>query len=388
MRICLIANRDQKRTTKLPDYPRQCPFKKGFTPPTTAASNEANGSTTTLSTDPVATFGNLPAYLIESLPTFIHERRHDKHRGINYREVLPIDKPDNFEKLLEAELDLRRINDIHGELWMCGRPMNARPLHEQLLQGRRLLVTKRMDLHLLYYSDIIMIKPLPLYLLNEDVWKTYLCKQGDDEITTLHQNACGLLLSYTWLIRSVDDFNIAQAEFQQKLLPADMTWQEWRRIAMETLDYIDTDALYHVNRRFQFGELRLGRINNIYRLNPRFIFRYFVRGYLYNYNRYKPFLQRHVSWLLGVSVLFSLVLSAMQVGSAVDPLKDNPAFNQASYGFVVFSSVLVAGTISFVVIIFTFIYLHNMVVAIVHSRQEQQRRNAVAKEKLDRGKHA
>jgi hypothetical protein len=59
----------------------------------------------------------------------------------------------------------------------------------------------------------------------------------------------------------------------------------------------------------------------------------------YGYNRYVIFFQRNFSWILIVYVFFSLVLSAMQVGSGLDELKENYAFLRASYIFVVFSMV-------------------------------------------------
>lgn len=104
------------------------------------------------------------------------------------------------------------------------------------------------------------------------------------------------------------------------------------------------NALDQVNKRYHFGDLRLGRINSIYR--TRFMFTHFVRGYLYGYNRYVVFFQRNVGWILIVFAFFSLVLSAMQVALVgVPPLKDSAYFRRASYGFVVFSIVSVGATV-------------------------------------------
>lgn len=259
---------------------------------------------------------------------------------------------------------------------MCGRPFNARALHRQILMGRRLFITEQADLHLLYHSDILMIKPLPAYILCPQVWVSYF---NDNE--ELHKSAAGLLMSYVWLVRSPMDFKIA-IDKERPLFPAGMTWENWKRIVDETITYINPNTLHQVNSRYQFGELRLGRINTIYRLSPDLIGKNFVRGYLYGYNRYAPFLQRNVAWVLAVSVLFSLVLSAMQVGTGLDSLKDNPPFNKASFGFVIFSCVLVSAVLAFVIMTFGFIFLFNMKEAIAHSISEQKRRKAmVAKER-------
>jgi hypothetical protein len=296
------------------------------------------------------------------LPTFFHEGKQQEV----FKTI------DNLELWLEKDLDLHRLDDIHDLLWMCGRTINARSLHKQLVMCRRIIVTEQADLHLLYYSDIIMIKPLPPYMLCEEVWEKYLNKN-----LAIHKSACGLLLSYIWLVRSMHDFQLATDENKQ-LLPAGLTWLEWKRIVDRTIDYIDPDSLHQVHRRFQFGELRLGRINSVYRINPRFMPKNFVRGYLYGYNRYVPFLQRHVPWVLAVSVLFSLVLSAMQVGTGIPKMSTNESFKKASFGFVIFSCLLIAAVLLYIMFVFIYVFLFNMVVASTSSIQEQKRRNKLA----------
>jgi hypothetical protein len=301
----------------------------------------------------------------DTLPTFFH-----------YGKKQEVFKTmDRLDLWLDKDLDFERLDKIHKLLWMCGRTMNARALHKQMLMGRRIFITEQADLHLLYYSDIIMIKPLPAYILCKEMWEEYLNKDRD-----LHRSACGLLMSYIWLIRSTHDFQIATRDTVQ-LLPTDLTWLEWKRIVDRTLKYIDPDSLHQVHRRFQFGELRLGRINTIYRLNPRLIHKNFVRGYLYGYNRYAPFLQRNVAWVLAVSVLFSLVLSAMQVGTGLPNMNTNTAFKNASFGFVIFACVLVGAVLAFVILTFGYIFLFNMVVASNNAIQEQKRRKKLMLQK-------
>jgi hypothetical protein len=309
----------------------------------------------------------IPGAILATLPTFFHDA--DAHQ-----KVVRLSNDAELGQFLDGDLDLSRLARIRSLLWMCGRPFNARALHRNLVLNRRVVVTEQADLHLLTYADVLAVKPLPAYLLSEHVWARHLCR---DRVR--HSAACGLLLSYVWLVRSPTDFRIAE---KLALLPAGLTWPHWRRIVGETLARIDADALDQVHVRFTFGELRLGRINTIYR--TRFIFSHFVRGYLYGYNRYAPFLQRNVAWILGVSVLFSLVLSAMQVGTGVDPLRSNDMFNRASFGFVVFICVLVMAVLGFVGIIFSFIYLHNMVAAIQHDARERKRRASLARERKEK----
>jgi hypothetical protein len=346
----------------------QCPFKKGLTFPLTPPASDEN---TTLTG---AAIGDIPFDVVQTLPTFIHTRVKDAKKA---QWVAQINNEQNLEIFLNQDLDFSRLNAIHSQLWMCGRPMNARALHKQQLMGRRVVITEQADLHLLTYSDIVMLKPLPAYMLSTEVWKAYLCKEQNK---ALHEAACGMLLSYIWLIRSANDFKLAQDE-SHRLLPEELTFTQWRRIVMESLQNINPDTLHQVNKRFQFGELRLGRINKIYRLDPRFTLKNFVRGYLYGYNRYGPFLQRNVSWILGVSVLFSLALSAMQVGTGVDKLKADPMFNNASFGFVLFVCVMVLAVLAFVIVFCSGVYIYNMFAAIHHSRNEQSRRKKLASDR-------
>ena len=275
---------------------------------------------------------------------------------------------DDIEEFLKKDLDLSRLNSIHGYLWMAGRPFNARPLQRQKMMGFNVILTDQMDLHLLKDSHLLFVKPLPEYMLNYDFWKKYLC--GSKE---LHESACGLLLSYMWLICSPLDLKMAH---ELDLLPSDITWPWWKTFVTEFSSHIDVNALDQVNKRFHFGELRLGRVNSIYRI--RFFFTHSIRGYLYGYNRYAVFFERNFAWILVVFVYFSLVLSAMQVGSILPPLNSNETFRRATYGFVVFSIFMVAFFLGLLSVLFASIFLFNMMAAITHSRRGRLERQQLA----------
>jgi hypothetical protein len=305
----------------------------------------------------------------ESLPTIIH----DKDAAHTVLEVA-----NDIGRFFGADLNLSRLNEIHNHMWACGRPLNARALHRQRMMNRKIVVTEQTDLHLLYHSSILFIKPLPAYLLSSVVWEQYFNNDND-----LHKDACGLLLSYAWLIRSPIDFKIAEHE---TLLPENLSWQQWKSIVHEFLTNVDANSLHQVNKRYHFGELRLQRINAAYRMIPRLMIKNFVRGYLYGYNRYKALFQRSVGWVLVVLVWFSLILSAMQVGVSVPQLQGKQAFDNASYGFVVFSIVMVAALVLFIGGLFVVIYIYNMFAAITHANKEARRRTKLAEESKKRKK--
>jgi hypothetical protein len=306
---------------------------------------------------------SIPLTALDSLPTIT---------GQGYDVVLA---NDDVQQFLEEDLDLSRLNRIHGHLWMAGRPMRARPLHRYRMMGFEVLYTQQMDLHLLHFSNKLMIKPLPEWILCADFWTDHLC--GD---TKLHQSACGFLLSYVWLLTTPLDLKLAH---DYALVPSFITWHWWKEFVRDFLapGNVDINTLAQVNKRYQFGDLRLGRINSTYRI--RFFYSHFVRGYLYGYNRYVVFFQRNFSWILIVFVFFSLVLSAMQVGTGLKELEDNHAFLQASYVFVVFSIVSVVAVLTMVGIIFVFIFVFNMITAINHAKSVQSSRKKLAREKME-----
>lgn len=247
--------------------------------------------------------------------------------------------------------------------------MRARPLHRQKVMGVDVLLTEQADLHLLRFSSYLLVKPLRGYMLSVDFWRQYICPDAE-----LYASACGFLVSYIWLIRSPTDLRIAQ---ELDLVGKGVSWADWRALVGEVVAAIDIDALDGVNRRYDFGELRLSRINTIYR--TRFFFSHFIRGYLYGYNRYAVFFERNFAWLVALFVYLSVILSAMQVGNDVPGLGDSFAYQRASYGFVVFSIVVVVAFLVFLAVVFASIFFFNMVGAISHARSARLKREALAR---------
>jgi hypothetical protein len=283
---------------------------------------------------------------------------------------------DDIQAFLEQDLDLQRLNKIHGQLWMAGRPMRARPLHRYKMLGYEILCTQQMDLHLLRFSSRLIIKPLPEWLLSHDFWTNHLCA---DE--TLHKSACGFLLSYVWLVTTPLDLKLAH---DHNLLPTSVSWTWWKAFVVDYFRHVDINALDQVNKRYQFGDLRLGRVNLIYRTG--FFSTHFIRGYLYGYNRYVIFFERNFSWIFSVFVFFSLGLNAMQVGTGLKDLNERYTFLRASYVGVVLSMVTVIVVLGFVSVLYVGIFLYNMVSAIRQATDVQKERRRIATQRKDEKK--
>jgi succinate dehydrogenase/fumarate reductase cytochrome b subunit len=318
------------------DYPLQCPFQ-------------------------VEIFDKQFETIKSSLPTFYRES--DK-----VHTVTEIDE-NTAGIYMRKDLDVSRLNNIHRYMWTCGRPLNARALHRQKVMQREVVVTEQADLHLLYHDNTLFVKPLPQYLLSPLAWTQYINRDQ-----SLHMDACGFLLSYIWLLRSPTDFLIAQ---KQNLVPSELKWSSWRILVHQFLIAVDATSLHQVNRRYHFGELRLNRVNSAYRMIPRLAVNHFIRGYLYGYNRYAAFFQRSFGWILILFIWFSLILSAMQVGTSLPKFDGMHAFYDTCLGFVVFSIVLVAALVVFIGVLFAVVFFYNMIAAICHARDQVRRRKAV-----------
>ncbi|KAF2019801.1 hypothetical protein BU24DRAFT_431467 [Aaosphaeria arxii CBS 175.79] len=267
--------------------------------------------------------------VIPLLPTTYRNRQH----------MVRLVKAD-VQAFLEFELDVTRLNVIHDWLWLVGLPTSPRALHYQRLKKREIVVTEQLDLHLVWRPTRILIKPLPRFLLCPQFWQCSICPDRD-----LYCVALGFLLSYVALIEREVDFHIARS---LDLIPSDLTWAGWLALAEEI-------SHTPVNRRFFYGELRLGRLNWIYRLvlgKP--------RGYLSGCTTYGAFMRDNVNSLITLFAYTTIVLSAMQVGLSTQLLADNYAFGMASYVFSVFSILAPLSAIMIIVLLMGFIFIINL----------------------------
>jgi uncharacterized membrane protein len=259
-----------------------------------------------------------------SIPAAYHAREGGR------RVLQTIEEEDDVLSWIQHDLDVFRLNQIHKHLWMAGLPQICRGLHEQVMIGREIVITERADLHLVWHDNIIFIKPLPDYLLNYEVWESALCLDSG-----LFQDAKGFLLSYIWLICHKSDWKLAQ---DKDLFSKDISWERWIDFSRAVLTNINHGSLQDVNPRYLYGELRLRRLDLIYRFcSKTWKLTTLIRGYHYGYHQYSTFVQRNFAWVLTAIIYITIVLTAMQVGLATTQLKDNRAFNRSAYGFTVFS---------------------------------------------------
>ena len=259
----------------------------------------------------------------------------------------------DLREYVRDDLSVDSLNKVHKHLWLAGLPRGARALHHQLLIGRRIIIAEQADMHLLWRDDRLYLKPMPDYLLSYDVWKGTLLKDRDSS-----ENAKGFLLSYLWLIRQKSDFLIAQSE---NLVSKDVTWEQWTTFSMAIYPSVVSSAFDGVSPRYLYGELRLGRVNLIYRLCQKTRnSKTFVRGYFYGYYTYSSFVEQNFAWVLTLIVYITIVLTAMQVGLGTTELQSSTLFNRASYGFTVFSILAPLGIVFVVLSVLLVLIFFNL----------------------------
>ncbi|KAN0102592.1 hypothetical protein V8E51_010905 [Hyaloscypha variabilis] len=222
----------------------------------------------------------------------------------------------NITAVLREDMLLPRLNKIHQYLWWCSKMRQAPALHEKLMGKHEIVVTEQADLHLVCPTGRIFIKPLPMYLLCHQLWISHICANAQ-----LYECCTGFLLSYAWRIRHESDL------------------KAWVVFVSSFLGYLEANGGHSkfINKRYQYGELKLTRLNVVCRYAPEVPG---LNGYLSGYGQASMFFKRNFAWM-GLGFLYLVaILTAMQVGLAAAPLRDNAKFNLASYVFAVFCILL------------------------------------------------
>ncbi|KAJ5106208.1 hypothetical protein N7456_002883 [Penicillium angulare] len=275
----------------------------------------------------------------------------------------------NVSACVEKELDIDRLATVHNWLWAAGLPLPPRALHHQILLGRETFVTERMDMHLVWTTGRIFLKPIPRFLLEPGFWVEYLSCQERCECTlsttdtlcqhpqkqcsrrSLRRRALGFLFSYTALISHESDFRIAQRKL---LIPLEVKWPTWCIFVKQ----LDTKHIRpYVDHRFLHGELRLGRLNKIYAL-----YQTPFRGYMARWQQYSTFFRAYFTFLVSATIYIAVVLDALQVGLTTD-LRKNQSFQSVAYGFTVFSILGPLVSVALVSLLFGSIFIWNWIIA-------------------------
>ncbi|RSL46566.1 hypothetical protein CEP54_013790 [Fusarium duplospermum] len=259
---------------------------------------------------------------------------------------------ENLGSFLDKDLFTPKIGAVLDYLWLAGLPRPARPLHHQQLLQRIIHPTENPDNHLVWHEAGLFVKPIPEYLLDYEFWERNLCHSAD-----LHRSACGLLLSYAWLISSKLDLRVAH---DTGLLPTDIDFEMWTAFITDFTSRLDLRTMHQVDPRYGYGELRLTRLNTLYCLGAAgFSFHKLVYGYLSMSTQYRDFFQRNFGWIVAAFVYMSVVLSAMQVALATERFQHDARFQGFSYGVALVSiGFVLAAILSMLMICWSLFWFH------------------------------
>ncbi|KAI3323071.1 hypothetical protein HD806DRAFT_98649 [Xylariaceae sp. AK1471] len=255
----------------------------------------------------------------------------------------------DIHSFLKNDLETPKLNKVHQYLWLAGLPRPARFIHRQRVLDRVVVLTESPEEHLVWHDSSFRIKPVPEYLLDHDFWEKYLC--SDEK---LYKSAYGLLLSYTWLICHKSDHRIA---VDTGVLPDDIDYDAWTAFATDLSTNNGFRTARLANERYEYGELRLSRLNHLYRLGAAgFSLRNMVFGFAPGSTRYPVFFQRYFGWILAAFVYFTVLLSAVQVALATDRFGRNAAFQDFSGVIALLSLAFVLVAVVVMLLVWTFMF--------------------------------
>lgn len=250
----------------------------------------------------------------------------------------------NIGQCLQAELMTVELNKLAPYLWLMTTQSskNISPLTEQLVRGRKLIVSENPGLHLVWVHDRVFLKPLPEYLLSHIFWEHYLVS-ADSPIEEsarrdLLKAARGFVRSYAYLIQHKSDFALAKQD-ETLLIPKNISYADF----VAFIDRCTVDNAL-VSPRYHFGELRLTRLNFWCRI---FLFKSVYQKVEWQYGAY---FAQYYAPVLFVFAVFSLLTSAMQVVLAAQAILESDdsslTFARVSRGFSLFTILFVACVIA------------------------------------------
>lgn len=245
---------------------------------------------------------------------------------------------------LRLNFSMTDLNNIHRHLWMVGSIGNINTLHHQRVLLREIIPSECSKLHLVWFGRTIYVKPLPEYLLNLEYHTSVVCKDVE-----LYSLIVGFLRSYCDLIQFPVDLAIAQEIY---LVPSTVTWQQWATFRQAVIMKKNAPD---VNKRFTYGELRLHRLDLIYRFTGRGI------TYFTVHRTYETYFREYFTLFATAFGFVAVILTAMQVLVTINSIPK--ALATVSSWFSVAVLLLICVCFGYIGLIFLSLFVYNYVVS-------------------------
>ncbi|KAE8329731.1 hypothetical protein BDV39DRAFT_171230 [Aspergillus sergii] len=190
-----------------------------------------------------------------------HELVPDESDGTSIPGAPLLQKPQFYEvdEFLAAELDATLLNKLGSYLDFVATRSGTHidSLSSHITKGRKIKITEDPGLHLIWYYDILFLKPIPPCLLNHGFWSKYLSPRQpppNDELSDSCRSALGFLRTYRYLIKHESDFTTA---VEKHLIPKDVKFKSFQLF----IDNFQPLADSEVAPRYHYGQMRLSRLN-------------------------------------------------------------------------------------------------------------------------------
>jgi hypothetical protein len=269
---------------------------------------------------------------------------------------------------VEKDIPTQSLNQKSPWLWLVATPKSTHvsALHAQISRGRNIVITEDPELHLVWISNRVFIKPLPAYLLSYAFWSYFLfpdkalSKDDQQRRIDILQAALGYVRTYLYLIQHESDLKIAK---QECLVPSDLELEKWMAF-IKGFRYVE---VRQVSGRYHYGDLRLTRLNFwAVPILRRWHFRKATWQYAEHFARY-------VTPLLFVFMTWSLILNSMQVG-----LQSRPSWGRLGDVSAVFSVASLIGVVAVAAFLFgCFCILAGREILYAFGKQMRKRRRKV-----------
>ena len=202
---------------------------------------------------------------------------------------------------LKRDFSMADLNDIHHYLWLAGHHGHCEPLHYHRALLCTIIPFASARLHLVWFARVIYVTPIPECLLNAAYYTDIVCQDFD-----LYCAIIGFLQSYCSLIQFPIDLAIAQ---DLLLILKSISWDQWvtfrRTILTETISS-------PINKRYEYGELRLDRLDKIYRFAGRGL------NYFAVHRQFRACFIEYFAIFAAIFAFIATILTAMQVIVGVD----------------------------------------------------------------------